>query len=82
MKNNYHTHTFRCKHAGGTEVEYYPAYWEQFLRLIEPYPIEYMILGQHFLGNEIGQLGSQGFRLWTLTPSFARSLRKAADMLA
>ena len=121
MKNNYHTHTFRCKHAGGTEaeyiekaisggieilgfsdhapmpfpkdydpptrmdfdqienyvttilklkkeyekdieihlgleVEYYPAYWEQFLRLIEPYPIEYMILGQHFLGNEIGQL--------------------------
>ena len=119
MKNNYHTHTFRCYHAMGNElayirramaagievlgfsdhapmlfpkshdayyrmkpsllpdyvetlleyrekyrgcldiligfeVEYYPDYFASFLDLIRPYPIDYLILGQHFLGNEIG----------------------------
>lgn len=36
----------------GLEAEYYPALWEDFLCMIEPYPIEYLLLGQHFLGNE------------------------------
>lgn len=36
----------------GLEAEYFPALWEDFLRLIEPYPIEYLLLGQHFLDNE------------------------------
>lgn len=36
----------------GLEAEYFPAMWEKFLRLLEPYPIEYLILGQHFLHNE------------------------------
>ena len=36
----------------GLEAEYYPALWEDFLRMLEPYPIEYLLLGQHFLGNE------------------------------
>ena len=36
----------------GMEAEYYPAMWERFLSLVEPYPIEYLLLGQHFLGNE------------------------------
>ena len=27
--------------------------WEPLLRLLEPYPIEYMILGQHYLGNGV-----------------------------
>ena len=38
----------------GLEAEYYPAYFEDYLRLIEPYPIEYIILGQHYMENEIG----------------------------
>jgi len=37
----------------GLEVEYYPALWEKLIRFLEQYPIEYMILGQHFLKNEI-----------------------------
>ena len=35
----------------GLEVEYYPKYFERLLRFTEPYPIEYMLLGQHALGN-------------------------------
>lgn len=37
----------------GLEAEYYPAFFEAFLRLIEPYPVEYLILGQHALKNEM-----------------------------
>ncbi len=119
MISNYHTHTFRCNHASGTEreyveeairaglnvfgfadhvpywfpgdyysgfrmkpeetadyvstvlslkeeykdkieillgfeMEYYPDYFEKALEIIEPYPYDYLILGQHFLDNEIG----------------------------
>ena len=37
----------------GLEVEYYPMMWEALLRFLEPYPIEYMLLGQHYVDNEI-----------------------------
>ena len=37
----------------GLEVEYYPAYFEELLEITGQYPIEYFLLGQHFLGNEI-----------------------------
>ncbi len=37
----------------GLEVEYLYTLWEPLLRLLEPYPIEYMILGQHYLGDGI-----------------------------
>lgn len=118
MEANYHTHTWRCKHAKGTEreyvekaieagykvlgfsdhtpypfpngycsgfrmqcaeaegyfktvsdlkreyrdeitihigveAEYYPLYFEDLVRFLEQYPCEYMIMGQHFLSNEI-----------------------------
>lgn len=39
----------------GLEVEYYPAYFEKLCRITDEYPIEYFLLGQHFLGNEIGE---------------------------
>ena len=42
----------------GLETEYYPRFFEDYLRLIEPYPIEYIIMGQHFLNNELDQDGS------------------------
>ena len=38
----------------GLEVEYYPAYFEELVRYTGLFPIEYYILGQHCLGNEIG----------------------------
>lgn len=39
----------------GFEAEYYPDYFDKLLDLLAPYPCEYLILGQHFLGNEIGE---------------------------
>lgn len=36
----------------GLEAEYYPEIWEGLLELIEPYPIQYLLLGQHFIRNE------------------------------
>lgn len=36
----------------GLEVEYYPDRMDALLKLIEPFGIEYMILGQHWCGNE------------------------------
>lgn len=38
----------------GLEVEYLYGLWEPLLRLLEPYPIEYMLLGQHYLGDGVG----------------------------
>lgn len=39
----------------GFEAEYYPALFGDLLGLLHGYPIEYFLLGQHFLGNEIGE---------------------------
>lgn len=39
----------------GLEVEYYPALFEALLELVRPYPMEYFLLAQHYLGNEIGE---------------------------
>ena len=39
----------------GVEAEYYPKYFPRLLELLRDNGIEYMILGQHFLGNEIGE---------------------------
>ena len=36
----------------GLEVEYYPSLWEESLRMWQKYPIEYLLLGQHFVGEE------------------------------
>jgi len=38
----------------GFEAEYYPKYFDGFLKLISDYPVDYLIMGQHFVGNEIG----------------------------
>lgn len=32
----------------GFEAEYYPDLFESMMRLIEPYPVDYLLLGQHF----------------------------------
>lgn len=38
----------------GYETEYYPDYFDKLLEVLAPYPCEYLILGQHFLDNEMG----------------------------
>lgn len=45
----------------GFEAEYYPALFEDFLRLIAPYPVDYLLLGQHFLDNEEGAYHTGAF---------------------
>ena len=39
----------------GVEAEYYPGYFPRLLEMLRENGVEYMILGQHFLGNEIGE---------------------------
>lgn len=36
----------------GLEVEYYPAIFGKLLSFLAPYPFEYFILGQHYIGND------------------------------
>lgn len=36
----------------GYEAEYYPELFELFLETVAPYDYDYLILGQHFIGNE------------------------------
>ncbi len=36
----------------GYEMEYYPRHFEETLKLIRRFPCDYLVLGQHFLGNE------------------------------
>ena len=33
----------------GLEVEYFPAYFDALTEFLKPYPVEYLILGQHYL---------------------------------
>lgn len=37
----------------GLEAEYYPAYFDRLLRFLEDYPCEYLLMGQHFIHNEV-----------------------------
>ena len=39
----------------GVEAEFYPDYFADLLSLLRDHGVEYMILGQHMLGNEIGE---------------------------
>ena len=44
----------------GVEAEYYPKYFPDMVQLLRDNGVEYMILGQHLLGNEIDTL-REGF---------------------
>ena len=39
----------------GVEMEYYPAYFAETLSMLRDSGVEYLILGQHFINNEIGE---------------------------
>ena len=36
----------------GFEIEYYPKLWDRALEKYAQYPLDYLILGEHFIGNE------------------------------
>lgn len=38
----------------GIEIEYYQKYFDETIRFLSQFPLEYYILGQHNLGNEVG----------------------------
>ncbi len=38
----------------GFEAEYYPALFDDMLRMLDKYDYDYLIMGQHFIGNENG----------------------------
>ena len=44
----------------GLEVEYYPKFFPELVRMLKDHGIEYMLLGQHFMGNEMEGWGSIG----------------------
>ena len=40
----------------GYELEYYPKFFRDTLKMITAHDVDYVILGQHYLGNEIDEL--------------------------
>ena len=40
----------------GLEMEYYPKHFGELMAFLRDYPLDYMILGQHFIGNEYDAL--------------------------
>lgn len=52
----------------GLEVEYYPNHFEEWKKLVQPFPFDYFLLGQHYIGNTFetiysGELTSDESRL-------------------
>ena len=45
-------YTGRIEIPLGLEAEYYPKHFEELLSRLRDYPMDYLILGQHFVGNE------------------------------
>lgn len=39
----------------GVEAEFYPDYFSELLAVLKDSPVEYLLLGQHFVGSEIGE---------------------------
>ena len=42
----------------GLETEYYPKHFPRLIEFLRDFPIDYLILGQHFIGNEYDSLYS------------------------
>lgn len=54
IKNLQKVYEGRIELPIGVEVEYYPALFARILPFLKDHGIEYMLLGQHYLENEIG----------------------------
>ena len=57
LRSNYRN---RIEIPLGLEAEYYPATWDEMYARAKDAGIEYLILGQHWLGNEQNEHGSGG----------------------
>ena len=44
----------------GVEAEYYPRFFGDMVSILQDHGVEYMLLGQHFLYNEVEGIGSMG----------------------
>ncbi len=44
----------------GLETEYFPEYFEKLIDFLKGYPLDYMILGQHFVPDEATGVGTSG----------------------
>ena len=51
----------------GLEIEYYPKYFGRLMEFLSQYPFEYFLLGQHNLGNEIREDGTQDYSAFRKT---------------
>ncbi len=40
----------------GFETEYFPNYFERTMERLDAYPVDFMLLGQHYYDNEIGKI--------------------------
>ena len=54
------TYTGQIEIPLGVEVEYYPKFFPELVKILQDHGIEYMLLGQHFLLNEVEGIGSIG----------------------
>lgn len=54
IKNLQEVYKGRIELPIGVEVEYYPALFSRLLPFLKDHGVEYMLLGQHYLKNEIG----------------------------
>lgn len=50
----------RIKILIGFEAEYYPELFAPMMKMLSDYPIDYLIMGQHFVGNERGEVYNGG----------------------
>lgn len=64
----------------GLEMEYFPKYFDKTMAEIDAYPIDYMILGQHFYDGEEGWIGTK--RPWTDEKQLELYVKRILDGLA
>ena len=60
IRNLRKTYTGQIEIPLGVEVEYYPKFFPELVKILRDHGIEYMLLGQHFLFNEVEGIGSIG----------------------
>lgn len=61
----------------GFEAEYYPQMFDAMLEMLSPYPYDYLIQGQHFLGNEVE--GDSVSRVTTTQADIARYVSQVCE---
>lgn len=66
----------------GFETEYYPLYFDRLVSEYRKYPLDYIILGQHFIGNEGAQDAESAFGKKTDRRTLTRYVNQCAEALS